>query len=436
MLLLHVRVARSTSLKHGYMKFDQIICSAWTRIHTQRLKMAEVLKSSSIQTTILDIPPSCIEVCPWDSSLVAVGTYLLHKGKEPGNFEEEGVKSVPQERTGSVLLFRIGEDQSSLTPLHTRACDYAILDLHWPQQQAFHKATVWTANSTGSLTSHELNDDSTKVKKSTTMFLWAADILVLSFTWHPKDEFLLGATLSNGAVVLCQVSPSGSNAWPLLEVGKHELEAWTMNFGLEAAFVEQSAESAYTKCLSGGDDAVLQCIHVNTAEVYSKSAKREKQTPPIAVYKNRRMHQAGVTVILPLEADILLTGSYDDHLRVISSSKPPRVLAEVNLEGGVWRLQITANHKTDSIRQYDILASCMHAGVRIVRIVLQDDKEPSIAVLVKFEEHESMNYGSDFVRAKDSAYDYTILSTSFYDKRLCLWKFSAPPFDKGKSAIP
>ena len=132
--------------------------------------------------------------------------------------------------------------------------------------------------------------------------------------------------------------------------------------------------------------------------------------------------------MLPLEEDIILTGSYDDHIRVLSITKPPKLLAELRLGGGVWRLKLINTHKTDTTRHYDILASCMHAGARIVRISLFefDTEPPNIRVLAKFGEHESMNYGSDFVRAKDDSYDYTILSTSFYDKRLCLWKFSAP----------
>jgi len=67
----------------------------------------------------------------------------------------------------------------------------------------------------------------------------------------------------------------------------------------------------------------------------------------------------------------------------------------------------------------------MHAGARIVRIQADDDKgDWSIEVLAKFEEHKSMNYGSD---AQPEASGYsgprTIVSTSFYDKLLCLWRF-------------
>ena len=91
----------------------------------------------------------------------------------------------------------------------------------------------------------------------------------------------------------------------------------------------------------------------------------------------------------------------------------------------------------------------MHAGTRIVRLRRQrrtshDDNTAgddcwSFDVLAKFEEHQSMNYGSDVQPPPalatdihhDSAGDVerkqkdmtTVVSTSFYDQLLCLWRF-------------
>jgi len=71
-----------------------------------------------------------------------------------------------------------------------------------------------------------------------------------------------------------------------------------------------------------------------------------------------------------------------------------------------------------------LLASCMHAGTRIVRLTKRG-VNPSweFEVLAKFEEHESMNYGSDSQPDLNSAGERTFLSTSFYDRRLCLWRY-------------
>lgn len=78
----------------------------------------------------------------------------------------------------------------------------------------------------------------------------------------------------------------------------------------------------------------------------------------------------------------------------------------------------------------------MHAGTRIVQVIHEekkkkddDDKEEEwrFHVLAKFEEHESMNYGSDVQPEKkkekkeEKKERKKIVSTSFYDRRMCLW---------------
>ena len=66
----------------------------------------------------------------------------------------------------------------------------------------------------------------------------------------------------------------------------------------------------------------------------------------------------------------------------------------------------------------------MHAGARIVELTRCADDQWTISVLAKFEEHKSMNYGSDV--QPGSGAGQTIISTSFYDKLLCLWRFGLP----------
>lgn len=166
-----------------------------------------------------------------------------------------------------------------------------------------------------------------------------------------------------------------------------------------------------------------------------------------------RGHEAGVTAILPLplgtEAgkDILLTGSYDDCVRVFAvhdyrpgENTRPKVVAEKSLGGGVWRLKFL-DRESEMVgggkRTFRVLASCMHAGVRILEVDGERDGEWDIKVLARFEEHESMNYGSDVqpvsrrewrgiqkkVIEEDQAVKArNVVSTSFYDRRLCVWK--------------
>ena len=78
-------------------------------------------------------------------------------------------------------------------------------------------------------------------------------------------------------------------------------------------------------------------------------------------------------------------------------------------------------HSTEH-KSYTLLASCMHAGSRIVRLA-QDSGEWAFSVLAKFEEHKSMNYGSDSQVGLNVKGERTFISTSFYDRLLCLWRF-------------
>lgn len=80
-----------------------------------------------------------------------------------------------------------------------------------------------------------------------------------------------------------------------------------------------------------------------------------------------------------------------------------------------------------------ILASCMHAGSRVVRLCKGgndtdggDGEEWRFEVLARFEEHDSMNYGSD-VQPRNESAGMNVVSISFYDKLMCLWRYEGEP---------
>lgn len=74
--------------------------------------------------------------------------------------------------------------------------------------------------------------------------------------------------------------------------------------------------------------------------------------------------------------------------------------------------------------RYVVLASCMHAGTRIVELRRDQSDVWTFNVLAKFEEHKSMNYGSDVQPGHSDT--KTFISTSFYDRLLCVWKHEIP----------
>lgn len=175
--------------------------------------------------------------------------------------------------------------------------------------------------------------------------------------------------------------------------------------------------------------------------------------------RDTKTHGAGVTAILPLPipgnrgGEALLTGSYDEYVRVYNTISKPRILAEEKLGGGVWRLKILSAPRSrapcagePSERMeviFMVLASCMHAGVRVLRVARDGDEKWSIKVLAKFEEHESMNYASDVGPRLNAAGGeennaITCVSTSFYDRKLCIWRYEGigePQHWSGESGL-
>ena len=190
---------------------------------------------------------------------------------------------------------------------------------------------------------------------------------------------------------------------------------------------------------SGGDDSIVFYVECSLDdEVRSGELSLQTPYPPTRI----KGHTAGVVSILPLPIRlpqglrIVVTGSYDDYLRVYAVSPfgeafgagKARLVAEENLGGGVWRLKLLDISPNIGKGVLDaqvswtanLLASCMHAGVRVLKIQGNADGSFRIIVVAGFQEHKSMNYGSDCQPGVGVA-ERLCVSTSFYDKLLCLW---------------
>ena len=254
-------------------------------------------------------------------------------------------------------------------------------------------------------------------------------ILVLFLAWAPfmTPELTLGVSLSNGQVGILSFGP-GQQTLRLVQA--HSLEAWTLAWSLVTDGDRKG------NLYSGGDDSTF-CEHrkglIPSVILEEDEGADDSFYDPLN--RDRKTHGAGITAILPTSSvqdggEIVLTGSYDEYIRVVvflSSSKRLNVLAEIRLGGGVWRLK--ALHNTapngNGVIHFDVVASCMHAGARILDVRRSTEGSWSIEVLAKFVEHESMNYASDarYGFTGDEEGDFTVISTSFYDKKLCMWKF-------------
>lgn len=247
-------------------------------------------------------------------------------------------------------------------------------------------------------------------------------ILVLSIAWSPSSSTptTIAYSLSNGQIGVFDYKSFRSSS---RTSEAHSSEAWTIAW---LAIKSIAAPTLY----SGGDDSAL-CKYVEAMplDLYQHPGQLMSQS----MIRDEKAHGAGVTAILPIaigaeSEEIVLTGSYDEFIRVLTLRAPSRraqVLCEKGLGGGVWRLkclgydQLTPHGKL----KIEVLASCMHAGTRVVEICRSENCIWAIRIVARFEEHESMNYASDArreVSEKDSS-STTYVSTSFYDKKLCIW---------------
>lgn len=318
----------------------------------------------------------------------------------------------------------------------------ALLDLHFCPHQD--KGDICaTASSTGSLSILRVNPDlssDSKLQVLATSQVFEPDVLVLSCAWHPSKHNLVGVTASNGTVHILSLDNFNKahhiQGNPIIE---HTLEAWTLNI---SPIVDTSNNDDGEQFIiySGADDSQLchrQCKQLSFRESQNKEGDIAIETTlPIATVKG---HGAGVTAILPLPLSlqdgcrIVVTGSYDDTIRVFAMShsnlayfgagRTGRLLGELNIGGGVWRLKLVDAVPIEGNWKVRILASCMHAGARLVALTGGLSEEWRFETLCRFEDHQSMNYGSDVNPQTIGCGKLMFLSTSFYDKLLCRWEW-------------
>jgi len=323
----------------------------------------------------------------------------------------------------------------------------AVLDIHF-QATAGRRDTCAVACSAGTLGIFKLTpelspSDPLSLVHTSRIAGVGEEELILSCVWHPTVPDLLAITTSTGQVRLLRTWSTDKAELASVGVVTHLAEAWTV--AISPGFPPPGGRSGHGSppglftVYSGGDDSAAWYVSC-ALDGEARDEELALQTP----YSPSRIkgHTAGVTSILPLPlrlpdgAELVVTGSYDDCIRVYAVHPQAetfgvgkaRILAEENLGGGVWRLKllgIVPEHtdKLDDTRDswtVDLLVSCMHAGARLVKILGTADGNCRVTILATFQEHKSMNYGCDY-QPTVSFGERMCVSTSFYDKLLCLW---------------
>lgn len=308
---------------------------------------------------------------------------------------------------------------------------YAVLDLHFSPNNL---ELVAVATSIGTICLFQVDiikSDVLSMKEVSTFSIATASTLVLSLAWSPSasEPECIAASLSDGNVVILHCKDWQNSKF---QSQCHTLEVWTVAF-LPAIFGQPLL-------FSGGDDSVISAHWVDSLQ-QGCSADPSGLRGSIDNHRflpDRKTHGAGVTAILPLavtadpEEQIVVTGSYDEFIRILAAPKSPsgsswNLLAEKRLYGGVWRLKLVRSQLRQGCDTFIVLASCMHVGVRVLTISKSKDTGWTLRTTAKFEEHESMNYASDArpEPRQSVLQDFTVISTSFYDKKLCVWQLDS-----------
>lgn len=339
--------------------------------------------------------------------------------------------------------------------VHRLALPYAVFDLHFHPREKNKFAIV---GSTGLAALFSVDASTLAISQ-----IWEkqihedTSIPALFLAWAPQDWFPRPA--SDGFAVTFSDSRTtvfGTDGNIVDESGIEEWGSYEARQMIEVWFVTLAAVKQVPGETNGNSEETTPFMFtgndfgsLHTRRFEDHSGQPDEDDEPLASVllehdDRARHHTAGVTSILPLDiptvdgAPIILTGSYDESLRVYHATFRGEVLAEQGLGGGVWRLQLLSTTEIpgsdDNLeRQFAVLASCMHAGTRVVRVTQkQQGQGPAgwdIQILAEFTEHESMNYASDVWKgasehsdASQTSSELLCVSSSFYDRRLCVWR--------------
>ncbi|KAF4554585.1 Diphthine methyltransferase-like protein [Elsinoe fawcettii] len=296
-------------------------------------------------------------------------------------------------------------------------------------------------------------------------------ILILDVQFYGETPGILGVTTSNGGVYIVQVDaaltrgseasipPQPPSSVCISEIYRCSLEAWTLSFSSPGSSVYFGSDDSILgtafllheqdlKFIPLPDPDLSELLATDPAPVPCDPSAILDTSVAQPVSNTSRAHNAGVVAIWPLHTDphgdrakrIVLTGSYDDHIRVIRPQRSPahRDLAVLNLGGGVWRIshiESINNPDLNPPRRWLILVACMHAGAKVVEVSCRDLEEATdgngpndggfeIREVASFTGHQSMCYGAVMVPGRGRK--RKVISTSFYDKLIAEWEFEGP----------
>lgn len=291
-------------------------------------------------------------------------------------------------RIGRIYLYKYDiylDDLERLDVVETAA----ILDAKWLVLS--NKCVLIAASALSEILVYELKSDdrlhlidtiSLAANGDENLLTLALDVRTTASSSHTEN---LIASDSHGQCSLLTVTQSNivkERTWKA-----HSFEAWT------CAFDKYNSNIVYT----GGDDTFMHVYDIRAAAV--------QQT-----IKNK-CHIAGVTSIFSFSEHCLITGSYDEYLRIFDTRNWRTPVTDLQLFGGVWRI------KPSKCDRNVLLCACMYKNFSVCRV---NDERNALKLVAEFNEHESICYGADWAPNRLCNGGQVMITCSFYDKKLCI----------------
>ncbi|EGG11342.1 uncharacterized protein MELLADRAFT_102236 [Melampsora larici-populina 98AG31] len=367
-----------------------------------------------------------LEFCPSKPNFLVCGLYQTVQLN--GSQSAEDLESPKTERLGRCLLFEQKNYTSSVSEMDGDAqppkleCKQiqqidgpAILDQRWTQDSD--EPILITADAQGFLNSFVLANDSfmarskkagnkdpdhTQLRPIEKYSCASKDTLCLALDISDKvqraSDQQVVTSLSNGEIVLMDLSSSNHRLEETSRWHAHDFEPWTCGFD----YWQPST------ILTGGDDCKLKIWDT-----------RSGTSQPIFTYKQ---FEGGVTAVRShhLREHIYAVGSYDAHLRIFDKRYISKPICDYDVGGGIWRLKwhpTQANH---------LLVAAMHNGFAVMDIPESD--EQAVRVHTQFTEHASLAYGADWgeeLKLGTQGTSTIVGSCSFYDHLMHIWAFES-----------
>ncbi|KAM6170166.1 diphthine methyltransferase [Rhynchocyon petersi] len=338
-----------------------------------------------LQTVDTEYTADSVEWCPLDGykHLLACGTYQLQKPEDKPQHADSklgvDLDKEPPIRLGRLYLYSFSEEDlfSPLTEVQRKDMA-AILDMKWCHVPVAGHTLLGLADASGSiqLLSVVHSEKGAYTLQPFSSLTLGQQTLALSMDWSTgKTRRASGQPLeiicsdSKGQLHLLAVSEAEPGLQVMDTWQAHNFEAWI------AAFDYWHTEIVY----SGGDDGFLKGWDT-----------RMKGHLPL--FTSER-HSMGVCSIQssPHCEHILATGSYDEHVLLWDTRNMLQPLADIPMQGGVWRL------KWHPLCPHLLLAACMHGGFKVLNCQkVTEEQQDVCTVVMSHTQGSSLTYGADW----------------------------------------